>query len=124
MEIRVEKPLQLEQLTDEIRKAIGAARIHGVSARSLGDDASLLTVHATDAALTALEQTAVRQVVDAHVPDESWGLSADQKTLTALLDRPAGSLSTADIEAALRLIVNTLGLTTDHFPLLTRSEEQ
>lgn len=130
MESRVEKPVQLEQLTDDVRKAIGATRIHGISARSLGDGTALLVLHPVDADLNAVEQAAVRQVIAAHVPDKSWGLNADQKALAGLLDKPAGSLSTADLEASLRLIARTLRLTTDPFlPLptgqagLTRSEE-
>lgn len=113
MEIRVEKPLRLDQLTDELQKALsgedGDSRIHGLSVRS-GDGARLLLIHPAGADLDAAEQATVRRVVDAHIPDAIWGLSADQMALAALLDRPAGTLSTAEIESALRLAARTLRL--------------
>lgn len=114
MEIRVEKPLRLDQLTDEVQKALsgkgGGSRIHGLSVRS-GDGGRLLVVHPAGADLDAGEEATVRQVVDAHAPNARWGLSADQKALAALLERPAGTLSTAELESALRLAARTLRLT-------------
>ncbi|MDI6857081.1 MAG: hypothetical protein QME71_02060 [Dehalococcoidia bacterium] len=115
MEIRVEKPLRLDQLTDEVQKALPGedvdSRIHGLSARFLDDGGRLLLIHTAGADLDAGEEATARQVVDAHVPDSKWGLSADQKALAAILERPAGTLSTAEVEAALRLAARTLRLT-------------
>jgi hypothetical protein len=119
VKLKVNKSIRLEQLSEEIRGLPGLSRLSGISACGpLEDGETLLTLHVEGPSLTVDEQRAVAQALEDHLPDEQWGLSADQKAIRSLLQRPAGSLTLPDVEELLRLLLRVLDVTSEaDFPV-------
>ena len=106
MELKViDKSIRLDQLTAEVRALPGLSEVQGLSACGpSADGTTVITVHVGDKALTADEEGLVREAVQKHAPDPSWGASKEEAGLAALLTGKEGSLTLEDIENGLRLL--------------------
>jgi len=104
------KAIRLDQLTDEIRVLPGLSGLQGLSAFSPTSEGVIeIAIHVGDAALSAEEERAIGEAIARHVPDTQWNASRESKELAAILARPEGALSPADIERALRILAMTIG---------------
>ncbi len=108
MELKIDRPVRLDQLQAELRSVLGPARLSGLSAYFPSDcDGTVLVLHLDGPDLSSEEAPVVMQAIAAHVPDDMWGSDQDERTLWSLLERPA-SPSSVELEAAFRALVRLL----------------
>jgi len=119
VELKVkDRQIRLDQLSDEIRALPGLSRLSGISACGPSEDGeTVLTLHVEGKPLTAEEEQAITQAVAQHQPNAQWSASAEETKLRDLLGRPAGSLTVADVETAVRLLARLLAPLADPFTL-------
>lgn len=108
-EFKTARPVRLDQLQAELETLLEASRLVGLSAQCPGGNEITLVLDLNGSVLTPEEERAVLEAVAGHVPDETWG-SDDEETLRSLLARPVGSLTTSDLELAIRRLVDILGI--------------
>jgi hypothetical protein len=114
--------MRLDQLSDEIRALPGLSRLSGISACGPSEDGeTVLTLHIEGNPLTVDEEKAIAQAVAQHQPNAQWSASPEETKLRDLLERPAGSLTVADVETAVRLLARLLALPADPFALTTQA---
>lgn len=110
MKVTTDRAIRLDQLTDEIRSLPGLSGLQGLSAfKPTSEGVTEITIHAGDAAPSAEDERAIGEAIARHVPDTQWNASRESKELAAILARPEGALSPADIERALRILATTIG---------------
>lgn len=104
------KPVNLLQLTDELRALPGLPPTLGLSARGPldGSGETVIVLHVDGALMTPPVRQAVEEALARHLPDPDWGLPQERRALQELLARPAGSLRPADLEAAVRCLATLM----------------